>query len=159
LELGRRSVYLLGAYADFLLDQNRPAAVRELLRDEQRADNLLLRLALAERRLDDPHWQHHTEILETRFAAAHQRGDGISIASEARLRLDLRQQPREALALAQRNWAQQQREPQDARLVLEAALAAGQPAAAREVLNWISRVKLEDRRLTDLSRRLQENPS
>ncbi|MBK8534396.1 MAG: hypothetical protein IPL59_04260 [Candidatus Competibacteraceae bacterium] len=159
LNLGRRSVYLLGAYADFLLDQNHPAAVRDLLRDEQRADNLLLRLALAERRLADPAWQRHAEVLEARFAAARQRGDGVHIASEARLRLDLRQQPQEALVLAQRNWAQQQREPQDARLLLEAALAAGQPAAAREVLDWISRVKLEDQRLVDLSQRLRETQS
>ena len=156
LALGRRNVYLLGAYADFLLDQNRPAEVRELLRDEQRADNLLLRLALAERRLDDPAWQPHAEVLEARFAAARQRGDGVHIASESRLRLDLRQQPQEALALALRNWAQQQREPQDARLLLEAALAADQPAAAGEVLDWLNRVKLEDRRLADLSRRLRE---
>lgn len=159
LKLGRRSVYLLSAYADFLLDQNRPAEVCDLLRDEQRADNLLLRLALAERRLDDPAWHYHAEMLEARFTAARQRGDGVHIAGEARFRLDLRQQPQEALALAQRNWAQQQREPQDARLLLEAALATGQPTAAREVLDWISRVKLEDRRLTDLSRRLRENPS
>jgi Tfp pilus assembly protein PilF len=159
LNLGRRSVYLLGAYANFLLDQNRPVEARELLQAEQRADNLLLRLALAERRLDDPAWQRHAEVLEARFAAARQRGDGIHIASEARLRLDLRQQPQEALALAQRNWAQQQREPQDARLLLEAALAAGQPEAAREVLDWLNRVKLEDERLADLSRRLREPKS
>lgn len=159
LALGRRSVYLLGAYADFLLDRNRPAEVRQLLASEQRADSLLLRLALAERRLDDPAWQRHTEVLEARFAAARQRGDGIHIAAEARLRLDLRQQSQEALTLAQRNWAQQQREPQDARLLLEAALAAGQSEATREVLDWLNRVKLEDERLTDLSRRLQETGS
>ena len=60
------------------------------------------------------------------------------------------------MALALRNWAQQQREPQDARLLLEAALVADQPAAAGEVLDWLNRVKLEDRRLADLSRRLRE---
>ena len=156
LALGRRNVYLLGAYADFLLDQNRPAEARALLRDEQRADNLLLRLALAERRLDDPAWQRHADILEARFAAARERGDETHLATEARLKLDLRQQPVEALQLAQRNWAQRQREPQDARLLLEAALAAGQPAAAHEVLDWLARVKLEDRRLAELSRRLRE---
>ena len=156
LALGRRNVYLLGAYADFLLDQNRPAEARDLLRDEQRADNLLLRLALAERRLDDPAWQRHAEILEARFAAARERGDGIHIATEARLKLDLRQQPAEALELARRNWALGQREPQDARLLLEAALAASQPDAAREVLDWLARVKLEDRRLAELSQRLWE---
>ncbi len=156
LALGRRNVYLLGAYADFLLDQNHPAEARALLQDEQRADNLLLRLALAERRLDDPAWQRHADILEARFAAARERGDETHIATEARLKLDLCQQPVEALQLAQRNWAQRQREPQDARLLLEAALAAGQPAAAHEVLDWLARVKLEDRRLAELSRRLRE---
>ncbi|MEI2771137.1 MAG: hypothetical protein V9G98_10510 [Candidatus Competibacter sp.] len=154
--MGRRNVYLLGAYADFLLDQNHPAEARALLQDEQRADNLLLRLALAERRLDDPAWQRHADILEARFAAARERGDETHLATEARLKLDLRQQPVEALQLAQRNWAQRQREPQDARLLLEAALAAGQPAAAHEVLDWLARVKLEDRRLAELSRRLRE---
>ncbi|MCP5158035.1 MAG: hypothetical protein H6975_01260 [Gammaproteobacteria bacterium] len=156
LELGQRNVYLLGAYADFLLDQQRPAEVRALLQDEQSADNLLLRLALAERRLDDTVWQHHTEVLEARFAAARQRGDGAHFATEARLRLDLRQQAPEALTLARQNWAQGQREPQDARLLLEAALAASQPEAAREVLDWLERVRLEDERLAKLSQRLQE---
>ena len=159
LALGRRNIYLLGAYADFLLDQNRPVDARELLRDEQRADSLLLRLALAERRLDDPAWRRHAEILEARFAAARQRGDDTHVASEARLKLDLRQQPGEALDLARRNWAQGQREPQDARLLLEAALAAGRPDAAREVLDWLARVKLEDRRLAELSQRLRESSS
>ena len=106
--------------------------------------------------MDDPAWQRHTDILEARFAAARERGDETHLATEARLKLDLRQQPVEALQLAQRNWAQRQREPQDARLLLEAALAAGQPAAAHEVLDWLARVKLEDRRLAELSRRLRE---
>ena len=159
LALGRRDIYLLGAYADFLLDRNRPAEARELLRDEQRADNLLLRLALAERRLDDPAWRRHAELLEARFAAARERGDDTHVATEARLKLDLRQQPAAALELARRNWAQGQREPQDARLLLEAALAARQPDAAREVLHWLARVKLEDQRLAELSRRLREPAS
>jgi len=159
LALGRRNIYLIGAYADFLLDQNRLIEARELLRNEQRADSLLLRLALVERRLDDPAWRRHTEILEARFVAARQRGDETHIATEARLKLDLRQQPAEALELAQRNWAQGQREPQDARLLLEAALAASRPDAAGEVLDWLARVKLEDRRLAELSRRLRESLS
>ncbi|MGB4875120.1 MAG: hypothetical protein WBQ93_06605, partial [Candidatus Competibacter sp.] len=99
------------------------------------------------------------ELLEARFAAARQRGDDTHAAAEARLKLELRQQPAEALALAQRNWAQGQREPQDARLLLETALAARRPDAAREVLDWLARVKLEDRRLTELSRRLREGQS
>jgi Tfp pilus assembly protein PilF len=124
LALGQRDLYLLSAYADFLLAQDRPVEVRELLKDEQRADHLLLRLALAEQRLHDPVWQRHAELLEARFAAANERGESTHIATEARLRLELRQQPQVALTLAQRNWAQGQREPQDLRLLLAAAVAA-----------------------------------
>ena len=48
LALGRRDPYLLGAYADLLLDQGRAREAAELLKNENRADGLLLRLALAE---------------------------------------------------------------------------------------------------------------
>jgi tetratricopeptide (TPR) repeat protein len=54
LGLGRRDVYLLGAYADFLLQRNRAAEVIDLLRSETRVDPLLLRLALAEKRMNAP---------------------------------------------------------------------------------------------------------
>ena len=156
LNLGRRDVYLLGAYADFLLDQNRPAEARALLENERRADALLLRLTLAQQRLDDPAWRRHAALLQDRFAAARERGDDTHAAAEARLLLALGQPPGRALELAQANWARGQREPRDARLLLEAALAANKPDAAREVLEWMARVRLEDRRLADLGRRLRE---
>src|SRR5690606_31028018 len=44
------SIYLLTAYADFLLRRGRPGAVIELLERAPAADPLLLRLALAEAR-------------------------------------------------------------------------------------------------------------
>ena len=47
--LGPHDAYLLGAYADFLLDQGRAREVVALLREETRVDGLLLRLTLAER--------------------------------------------------------------------------------------------------------------
>lgn len=156
LALGQRDLYLLSAYADFLLAQARPAEVRELLKEEQRADHLLLRLALAEHQLNDPAWQRHADLLEARFAAANERGESTHIATEARLRLDLRQQPQVALALAQRNWAQGQREPQDVRLLLAAAVAARQPDAARETMAWLAQTKLEDQGLAVLTRQLRE---
>ena len=54
LSFGLRDTYLLGAYCDFLLDQNRPAEVQALLQDDIRPDGLLLRLALAEQQLNAP---------------------------------------------------------------------------------------------------------
>jgi len=49
ISAGPSHVYLLGAYSDFLLDQERFSEVITLLHDKTRVDTLLLRLALAER--------------------------------------------------------------------------------------------------------------
>lgn len=62
-----------------------------------------------------------------------------------------------ALALAADNWALQ-REPRDARILLEAALAVGDPAAAAPVLDWLRRHRLEDRQLAALARRFEPSP-
>lgn len=157
LGLGVRDSYLLGAYADFLLDHDRAAEVMELLKEDTRADALLLRLALAERRLDLPSWQAHREALGERFAAVRRRGESTHLGAEARFTLYLLNDPGNALSLAQANWAVQ-REPQDARLVLETALAAAAPAAARPVLDWLARSGLEDVRLAALAQRIEARP-
>ena len=59
-----------------------------------------------------------------------------------------------ALALAQQNWAEQ-REPADALILLEAALAAKNAAAAKPVLDWLQQTRLEDVRLRPLATRLE----
>ena len=150
-----RDPYLLGAYADFLLDQDRPAEVLELLEDESRIDPLLLRLALAEQRLGAPALGEHLALLQDRFDAARRRGDSVHLREEARFTLHLLDRPGEALELARRNWATQ-REPADARLLLEAALAAGEPAAAQPVLDWLDRTGLEHVGIEALVKRLAE---
>ncbi|MDQ2694168.1 MAG: hypothetical protein M3Z21_02095, partial [Pseudomonadota bacterium] len=75
------------------------------------------------------------------------------LRDQARAALHLLRRPDEALDLALRNWAVQ-REPWDARLVLEAALAAGNPAAAGPVLEWLKETGLEDARLAALMQRI-----
>jgi tetratricopeptide (TPR) repeat protein len=154
LGLGVRDSYLLGAYADWLLDRGRMEDVRRLLQDETRTDGSLLRLALAQRGLGDPSLDHYLVDLKARFEAGRQRGDNsIHQREQARAMLYLFDQSGEALELALRNWAVQ-REPWDARLVLEAALAANKPEAARPVLDWLAETGLEDLRLAQLSERL-----
>jgi tetratricopeptide (TPR) repeat protein len=155
LSLERRDPYLLGAYADFLLDQDRAGEVRELLEEESRIDPLLLRLALAERRLGTATLGEHVALLQARFDAARRRGDSVHLREEARFTLHLLDRPGAALELARRNWATQ-REPADARLLLEAALAADDPAAAQPVLEWRDRTGLEDVRMETLARRLAD---
>ena len=151
LALGLRDVYLLAAYSDFLLDQGRAREAVTLLQDESRADALLLRLALAEKFLGAPTLAGHVDALRARFAASGARADSVHQREEARYTLHLLEQPKPALLLAEKNWGVQ-REPDDARILLEAALAAGNIKAAQPVLEWMSHNNVEDKRLTQLKK-------
>ena len=143
LRLNIADSYLLGAYGDFLLDQGRPAEVISLLRDKIRADGLLLRLALAEQQLHSPGLPLHVAALRSRFEASRLRGDTVHRREEARFTLMLLKDPQQALKLAQQNWMVQ-REPWDARIVLEAAIVAHRYGEARAVLTWLTENRLED---------------
>jgi tetratricopeptide (TPR) repeat protein len=151
--LGRRDVYLLGAYADFLLDQDRPAEVVTLLKGEVRVDPLLLRLAIAERASGGSQADTHVADLAQRFDTARRRGDTIHRREEARFQLALMHDPAAALTLAIANWSVQC-EPADARILLEAANAAHQPSAAAPVLAWSRATGIEDTRIAALTARL-----
>lgn len=157
LALGQHDPYLLGAYADLLLDQGRAAEVADLLKNETRADALLLRLALAEAVLASrpATFPEHVASLSARFEAGHLRGDFVHQREEAQFTLRLLHQPREALRLAQTNW-QVQHEPADLRILLETALAAGDPNAARPALDFIRTNHLEDMQLTRLAEKLNQ---
>lgn len=139
-------VYAQGAYADLLLDQGRPDAVVALLKGRERNDALLLRLAQAYAATDDEARARSVQALRARFAAAHERGDSVHQREEARFTLHLLKQPAAALKLARQNW-QVQKEPADARILLEAAQAAGQPEAADEVRAFMRRWGWSDKRL------------
>jgi hypothetical protein len=89
-------------------------------------------------------------MLRDRFAAARARGDTTHRAEEARFELGLRKDPRTALRLAQENYAIQ-REPRDARILLEAAKAAQAPAGAQAARDWLTRSGFEDMRLRRLA--------
>jgi hypothetical protein len=157
LALRRSDVYLLAAYADFLLDQARPAEVLALLQEHRRADVLLLRLAIAAKAKQDPKREAYERELAARFEAARARGDTTHRKEEARFTLAVLGQPDHALALAQANY-QQQRELADARLLLEAALAARQRAAAQPALQWMAATGVESPALHMLAARLRELP-
>jgi Tfp pilus assembly protein PilF len=151
LALGQRDPYLMGAYADLLLDEARGAEAADLLKNETRADGLLLRLALAES-LVAPAGENcaaHVAALRARFEAGHLRGDFVHQREEARFQLRLLHQPAEALRLAQANW-KVQHEPADVRILLESALADGKPAAAQPAIDFIRSSHLEDVQLKKL---------
>ena len=150
-----RDSYLLGAYADFLLDRQRPQEVAKLLKEQQRIDALLLRYALALQALpsQQPAFLAAKAELAARFNAAMQRGDTVHQREQARFALFLQQDIPVALQLAQKNWAIQKEVP-DMRILLEASLAARNYAAAQPVLAWIAANGVEDVALQHLVRQL-----
>jgi len=150
-----KNQYLLGAYADFLLDRGRHEDVVHLLQHETRADGLLLRLAIAEQALGLSSFRDHVSTLTARFAASRDRGTNVHVREEARFTLQLLHNPQLALPLAQTNW-NVQREPADARILLESALAAGNREAAKQVLDWLSTNHVEDWHLQHLAKLVQQ---
>ncbi len=154
LHIDRQDTYLLGAYSDFLLDQNRPKDVQILLQKSIQSDGLLLRIALAEQQLNAPTLKQHVAILKARFAENNLRGESQHLREEARFTLHLLHNPKQALTLAQENW-RIQREPWDARLLLEAALGDANQAAAKPVIEWLAAVNLEDQQLNKLKEQIR----
>jgi tetratricopeptide (TPR) repeat protein len=146
LLLQQDDAYLLGNLADLLLDMGRPAEVLSLLQGRERNDALLLRLAEAGMALNGGAAMRsgsavagQVAVLSARFEAARLRGDSVHRREEARLALRLLRQPQRALQLARANW-RVQKEPADARILLEAARAArdGREVAAvrAQVQDW-----------------------
>lgn len=146
--------YLLAAYADFLLDQRRPAEVASLLKDKTRVDSLLLRYATAVDRIDPAAARQHRDALGARFDAAMLRGDTVHQREQARFELVLRNNPAAAVRLAKLNWAVQ-KEPADLRILLECAAASGDQEAKRLALDWIATSRIQDRTLDAALARLK----
>jgi Tfp pilus assembly protein PilF len=159
LALDGRDSYLLGAYADFLLDQKRAPEVVQLLGEHTRIDGLLLRYALAQQQTPGRAAARATAIataeLAARFAAAMLRGDAVHQREQARFELHLRGDAKSALALARQNWAVQ-KESADMRILLEAAVKAGDKDAAALVLDWVRTNGTQDVAIARLARQLEE---
>jgi hypothetical protein len=127
---------MLTAYADFLLRRGRSAAVIALLEGAPPADPVLLRLALAEIRagLDAT---ERIATLRYRLELASSGTDRAHAREAAFFALYIDADATRALTLALDNWSVQ-REPIDARLVLEASAAAKDIGAGQPVLDWLA---------------------
>ncbi len=154
LALGINDNFLLAAYADFLLEQERAQEALALLGRWTRSDTLLLRLAIAARRLKMPEGEKHVRALGERFADAGLRGEKLHLQEEARFLLELKDDARAALMAARENFLKQ-REPRDALILLEAALAARDPGAAAPALQWLEASGFEGERMRRLASQLK----
>ena len=128
--------------SDLLLSQGKSAEVTGLLKDAPPVDGVLIRRALAARAAGDA---TAAKLAEEEVAArvklnlqlglnAHSREDAMYF-------LLLAGDPAQALERARVNWALQH-EIEDARLLLQAADAAGQPVEGLPVLAWIKANKI-----------------
>jgi Tfp pilus assembly protein PilF len=153
LALGITDQFLLAAYGDFLLQQQRPQEVIKLLAGWERSDVLLLRLALAGKAVNDGRARTWAGQLRERFEAAARRGDRLHEQEAARFELDIEGKPHQALASAAHNYATQ-KEPRDAEILLRSAAAANDARAARPALDWLKASGYEDPALGKLAAQL-----
>lgn len=143
MELDPNDGYARAAAADLLLDRGRAKEALALVRGKEANDTLLLRIAVAEHRLQSAEAKSHAAALGARFDASRLRGDVVHRREEARYWLEVEGDAARALALAKANW-DVQKEPADLRILLETALAAKRPSDAAAALAWLSETKLED---------------
>ncbi len=157
LALSPQDRYLLREYTDFLLDHGRADEVLPLVRDHIRDNGILLGATIAARRSGNEmlaaEWQKQ---LANRFEEVRLRGGDTHGKYEARFELELNNDPQRALTIALANW-QRQKDTRDTRNVLEAAIAADDPAAARPVLAFLAEHGTQDVLLQRLAQQLKRN--
>jgi len=142
---------LVAGLADVWLERRDYARLRQVANPLRTRPALALRIAMADA-AQGVAGSEETARLGEWFAAGRRSGHRHE-REEAMFRLRVTAETELGLSLALRNW-DLQREPVDARLVLEGALAAGDPDAARPVLVWLDKTRLEDVRLAGLRRRI-----
>jgi len=142
--------YIRAAYADLLLRNGRAREALVLLKGQESLEPLLLRIAIAQKMLRDPGLEQSNARLAAAFAAEAQRGDGVHRREEARFLLEVRGDPRAALAAALENW-KVQREPDDVLVLLRAAQGAGMPQAAQPAAAFVREHGVQDVRIATLT--------
>lgn len=142
LALAPGDVRTLAAYSRHLRAADRPREAVALLADAPATDHLALERALAARTAGHPEAGAMSEALARRFQLARSLGIEPDLRDEAEFLLSLRGNPDAALALAQRNFAEQ-RDYEDVSLLRRAALAAGRPEALQDLHAWSQSQQIE----------------
>ena len=142
ISYGIDDVYLLGAYSDLLLQQNRTLEVINLLKNWESSDILLLRLAIAEKIANSPKAKLHEQMLIDRFAAARMRNDKLHLTEEARFNLFFLANADEASKLALESF-QEQKTYSDVRIMFESAMTLKDPSRAELARKWMKDTHFE----------------
>ena len=139
------------AYADFLIEQRRPAEALKWLAGESRNDAVLLRLAIAGKLAQSADATRDAAEMRERIAVANLRPDAKLYhgREQAMFALAVEGDPARALALARGNVAHQ-REPLDLVVFAQAAKAAGDAGALQEARALTAQIGLHDQRIQAL---------
>ena len=143
--------YAAIAYADFLIDQGRPAEALKVLKSEPRTDAVVLRLAIAGTRAKTPGAERDVAEMRDRITLANQRPEAKKFhgREQAMFALFVDAAPQRALELARGN-VEQQREALDLLVLAEAARASGDTKAIEEARRLKASLGLHDRRVDAL---------
>lgn len=144
VDLTPSSDYLRLMLADVLWTEHRPEQASEALASTRPSVGALLRrVEISSSAGSSSERQRLLAELQERLAVSAQRGERTHLREEARLALDLAQDPSKTLSLARDNFAVQ-KETEDVRILARAAAAAHDHAALSELNEWIHRTGYQD---------------
>jgi tetratricopeptide (TPR) repeat protein len=143
LALDPDDAYARNLLADILIATGRAADASRLLAGRDQVDSHLVRRAIAEHDVHGPDAARLIAAMRERIAAAAERGDRIHLREEARFALAVDLDAARAVRIARDNWTVQ-KELADARLLAEAAVAAGDRDAAQPVITWARTTGVRD---------------
>jgi thioredoxin-like negative regulator of GroEL len=140
--------YTTLAYADFLIEQRRPAQALALLKGQGRSDAVLLRLAIAGTQAHATSAPADAAEMRERIALANERPDAKVFhgREQAMFALTVDRDIPRALELARGNVVRQ-REPLDLLVLAQAARTSGLPAALEEARRLTREIGLVDQRI------------
>lgn len=145
LKQDSKDLFTATAASDLLIRLGRADAALQLLQDLPPRDTVLIRRAAARKALNQDDWEPLAEQVWQRLQIAEQVHGQAHPRELAQIAL-LKGQSLPALEWAQRNW-QEQKEPLDARLLIQAAIAADRTSAAEAVRQWLWQTGLQDARM------------
>jgi len=136
LTLQPDDLYIRGQMADWHITQSQYEEAIALTEGYEQVDSLAVLRAIAMKQSGHRDAARLAEALRERFAEAQWRGNLLHQRDFARFQLDIDDDADAALNNARGNW-QEQREPLDTRLLLRAAIAAGDQSQLSTTRAWL----------------------
>lgn len=149
--------YLLTSYSAFLLDNHQNEQVSKLLGTTPFTDILLLNKLIAAVRLNhQSDIQRLNQLFQNKIKETKLRGDTPHINVLARYELEYNHNYSKASNLALQNW-RQNKEPDDLKLMLQAAIQANDITTFNEAVTWIEKNHMEDSRFKKMIQQFKKN--